>query len=1152
MPVLFVPTLDALRLALASGLVPGAVALAPGRATIDAHGHHWLEPDDQPTREDLTALNRLGVVALGSPGALMRPVRSWAELLPLRRGGENQNGRVLFDVPDRELAQFVARLRRGGATLIGVRLLPDPHDGRAWVTVVAPPPAVLIRVDEPDSPIRSFHQQAVAVWTARGWEHPLASHLAVPPESVLLCSPAGTECVAGAVPDTRLDEYTLPVRAGAPKVPHPIARIDVRFRLARCDAPRDESLWVLGPAGFDAFGRFCRAADERLLRRFQLAVVQTGGEARVLVRRAVGADRTALLPVPAAAFRADPRLPSLYIPTGFSLRPVLRTHEAARALSLGEDRLVWVEAAGRGIAVHAVAGSVFRPLHEQIEYAAPPSAPLTAVTPPEETLPFARFALQVETTIDLDPEPELAEPGEPPEPLPVGTAAEHQPGWVAKSVARMVDWVRGRRLSSGSGTTPAPAPRPTAQREDEDESRAARVERKLASADALVHGHDRTGRRRELESRLLADFSRLGADERAARWAELAGVYATTGQALDAAVCWTNALWECPTPPEPWLEQWAVAEVRAANRPERGADLDRWLSEPGRPGTGRVIAALAAYFGVQPAVPSEFVSALPRVLAVLDQQFDDIPVRAGWLARLAAARSSDGDVLGLARWHDRLIRRLHDRGPGLDLDEPSFLRFRGTANAERLQKARNWLKRNHDPVIAWVRAHGSGGRLEWAGLSAEITATVEYAQMMLAWGLGVLGERAQSRDWSARARRALALATGARVDPAGHAFLGDLFLHRTKEAHEGHAPKAALPAELQARYEKLPDFARYSVDRLRDHSRILQPVGPARAYRGLDLKEFWGTDRLGERLTVLATRTDPADLHDEARALLAVAAAGPTTATVPRIALALLRVAAALDPPVLAPLFDLVPMALDWGETWVGAGRWKAEERADRVTRFQCRIIESALAVAPPAVAAHLLGVLARGAAAGPLLPAVLETAPAIFRAARKCGLAREADALVRVIDPVSAERADESPTPKRVGLAIGWFAAGDEEAGFRILDAAKEVLFHATDTPVHTRTALALAYAEALGFAPGVIALGRLEELFQPQRRVRVTVHNSSNCYYTLHPLRLIDTVVRSVVTDEFTLGAAVRAWLDEDEFLIRRRIHRDMAAVLRESEVR
>jgi hypothetical protein len=35
--------------------------------------------------------------------------------------------------------------------------------------------------------------------------------------------------------------------------------------------------------------------------------------------------------------------------------------------------------------------------------------------------------------------------------------------------------------------------------------------------------------------------------------------------------------------------------------------------------------------------------------------------------------------------------------------------------------------------------------------------------------------------------------------------------------------------------------------------------------------------------------------------------------------------------------------------------------------------------------------------------------------------------------------------------------------------------------------------------------------------------------------------------VTDDFSLGPAVRGWLDDDEFLIRRRIHRDMSSVLK-----
>ena len=392
----------------------------------------------------------------------------------------------------------------------------------------------------------------------------------------------------------------------------------------------------------------------------------------------------------------------------------------------------------------------------------------------------------------------------------------------------------------------------------------------------------------------------------------------------------------------------------------------------------------------------------------------------------------------------------------------------------------------------------------------------------------------------------------ARADPAGHALLGDLFLHRIKEAHEGHQPKPTLPADLQARVERLPEFAQYAADRLREHCRVLQPVGAVRAFRGRDLKEFWGSDRLGERLSLLGTRTDPDQLNDEARALLAVAAAGASTATVPRIAFALLEVGAALDPSALDPLLDLVPAALDWTEAWVHAGRWAGDERADRVTRFQGRMIDAAFAVAPAPAVSRLLRHLTRGAAAGPLLLAASATAPRVFRAARKFGQSAGAEALMRVLDPSHAHF-DGTVTAERVGLAVGWYVAGDEEAGTRILDAARDALFYAPSAEVQTRTAMALAYANALGFAPAGpagIALGRLEELFQ--RLDRVTVHCSSNCYFTLQPLRLIDTVVRAVVTDEFTVSPGVRAWLDGDEFLVRRRVHRDMAALLRESELK
>ncbi|HEY1191237.1 MAG TPA: hypothetical protein VGE74_26625, partial [Gemmata sp.] len=675
MPALFFPTSDALRLALASGLVPGNVTGAPGRAGRDEAGRLWVELDELPGRDTLSALGRFGVVAQGGSAVSTHPIRCWAELVPLRKCLPPP-GPVLFSVTDKQLGSFVARLRRLHAGPLGVRLLPDPHTGCAWVTALTPPVAVLLWSEEPESPVRAYRQQAPGVWVARGWEHPLAGHLAFPHGYVLLCAPESPPAAfPGPVPAAADDEIALPQHTSATRGLEPVPRIEVRLRLSRAESGAPEALWVLGPNEFAAFSAFCCGADERLLRRFHIATVEAAGKARVLIRHAPEAEGVGL-PVAVAGYLPDPRVAGLFVPAGFSLRPKARESEIARELGLAPDRLTWLEVAPQGaFTIHSAPVAAFRPLCDALEYVAPEAVPLAAVRIPAGPFPFATFAPPLEPVPEPEPVIELASDEEPARGTDNNT-------WVSKSVKRLVRWVQGRAAPEPG---PAEPKRPRAA-----EPPSERVEQKLRSADALLHGHDRAAHRHDLETRLLADFPRLGPDERAARWAELASVYGATGQALDAAVCWVNALWECPVPPAEWLTRWAESERAAARPGDRTADLERWLAEPGRPGTGRVVAALAACAGFHPA-PPEFARALPRVLAVLDQHFEDTPVRGAWLARLAVARACNGDALGLARWRDRIVHRLRDRGPGLDLDEPSFLRFRGTATADRFKTAREWL-----------------------------------------------------------------------------------------------------------------------------------------------------------------------------------------------------------------------------------------------------------------------------------------------------------------------------------------------------------------------------------------------------------------------------------------------------------------------------
>jgi hypothetical protein len=50
-----------------------------------------------------------------------------------------------------------------------------------------------------------------------------------------------------------------------------------------------------------------------------------------------------------------------------------------------------------------------------------------------------------------------------------------------------------------------------------------------------------------------------------------------------------------------------------------------------------------------------------------------------------------------------------------------------------------------------------------------------------------------------------------------------------------------------------------------------------------------------------------------------------------------------------------------------------------------------------------------------------------------------------------------------------------------------------------------------------------------------------TSNSHFSFSQLEVIESVVLAVVSDDFTQGTQARRWLDDDEFLVRSRIHDD-----------
>ncbi len=1151
MPVLDFPNLDTLRLVLASGTLPTEVTDTPAWVAQEERGRVRLEPSAFPSREMLTGLNRLGVRLVAEMAPHVISVGCWAELLALRPASPQTmlaSGPVLFVLPTSELARFTVRLRRFGAPTQALRF---PLPETAWIIQDGAPPSMLEQTLDRDSPIEPFTEHAPGIWIRHAWDHPVPARLVAPTTGTLLLRPdRASERVAVRVPVPVADEFLLHRQPASRGVNSPLKRIAILMRLTREPQRERERLWLCADDDIVEFRRFCLNADQRLIRRFEIATQRSGTGIRFVLRSVPGEHMPPLLPASLRGFAPHPRAAGLFLPANRCLKPELRSAELSDLFGLGPDRLTWVEAGTDGrIITQAILLEAFRPLESVLFHVVPTQARFAANNFAEDRFPLPRFVLRDEHAVEpFTDRSESLPTREQTEEIPT----ENSKSWVTHALERFALRLRRPRREPmpkdrpGSEPGTAPLPYPVIS-EPETPSN---------SVDALLHGRDRAARRHALEAALLADFAGLEPSQRAERWAELAAVYGATRNAADAAVCWINAIWEADPVPMTWLEQWLLAECRATKLTEPSISLDRILGEPGRFGMGRTLAAFITQAAAELTLPHDLKASLARILSYLDQHFEDLSARAAWLVRLALTRFVAGDALGLAQWHDRILARLRQRGPALDLDEPSFLRFHGSTTSEQFQTARDWLTKSRGCILGWVAKLGSSGRLQWAGLDPETDCTAAYSQLMLAWGLGHLGERTRSRDWAARARKVLSLATGPGVDPAVHALLADAYAIRTREAQEGSASKPGFPSELSARYDSLPAFSRYAVDKLRRFSRILEPAGHVRDYRGQEFREFWGHDRLGERLSVFADHLHADSVVEEAQQLLVECSTSPNSATVPRIVFTLLDAASHLDASTVSQLLEHVPPALEWMETWLQSGRWTDAERMELLPRYQARMLEAALTIAAQreqfeasqGLVDHLLN---RIPSDSMLRAALAQAAPTAFRCFRKRGSRSEAESLLRSLDPgCGAWPAESHFSPVRLGLAIGWFAVGDEESGNRILNDARDRLFLAAPGDDRNHTELAIAYAGALGSAPPRIALGRLEEIFQ--RLDRITLTGSTNRYYSLKMLELIDAVVRAVVTEDFTLSPAVRGWMDDDEFLIRRRLHRDMTQVLHGDNLR
>ncbi len=1097
MAQLHFPNTDALRIALASGLIPFDIARSPVASRIDTTGGLWLKSQHDLPGRAYAALQRLGVKAFGTlpeNDALEFPC--WAALLPLKISRKAAvHDLWLFELPTERLAGFLAMSRKLGARVTGFCSL----DRTSAVIVAQPPEYLRMLAESPNEELQSYRPMARNAWCLAGHGTEGLPAGLLDTEGLTLARPEHPwRCLPQADWHTISTGHSLGI--STPLSGHAIDRVisfPIRFQLL--SRPQGETpegtLWI-AEGGLETLAIHFRDWDERQLKRLEFAhVLVPNGEERILVRMARNARLPAILLAPFRSYSPVSDSQRIFVPSEKRLSPLPKVGVIHRVLGPDAERLTWLEPHGGSFRTGSMSGRGFRSLAEFIRYSVPQTNSLSKSEVPDPIFALPGFVALSESK----PHAESASHSRPSKP-PNETKPRATSNWIQRLTGRFFPAKKGRVPHSATA---------------------------IASS---VSGNDRlpqnipnewAARRKQLESTILAMPPTVADPIRAHAWRELAQLAHTMGHASDASFAWVNAIWYKAPVPIPWLEEWFRAELDSAKIIENtdNAILQRAPSVS----IARVCTVrLAILASVEAAGDSQW----RRLFGIVQRYSHDLPIRHCWIARHAASALTSGDPLGLARERDAIHGRLAQGGPDADLDSPNFLRYQGKLGAERFHTAADWLRRTRDGAQRWLKSLTGAGRLQWAGLEADLPCTRAYADLLFACGIAKLGDREKSGEWFATAEVTLVKAEGPGVETSVHRYLMERFrlTIRSRRFSESDAPQIPQP---------LPDFvqkelSRYAVEKLLAQLNVFEQANASDPH---GLKGLQSLIPEGEFYV-------PPDV----RQLLAEAAADRTAKHLPPKILLALEFAESSES--AREILALLPLALELlPESFREIApnmevRLPFVRRGIRAVELACRIAKKRKI--PDEFAALCMSLLRSPEEGGDAFREVLRsTSGEVFTACKALGLYAEISELLNGLNPGA-----NTPLVELLPQAIGWFALGEDDRGLKILNDTRRKLFEVGMVSEKERGDLALAYVRTLAHAPPSMIPGRLEELFQ--RLDRVPVGGAASRYYALRPLEIIGAAIDAVVTEEFALDPAAKAWLADDEFRIRRKICRDLDRAL------
>ena len=1130
--ILEFPDFATLRLALTGGFVPAAVAATDCLISEGPAGRVAVEFKGKIGKKAGAELEKLGVTPGEQHAGEPRKVGSWPELFPLEKlaslpqlaGG----AAVLFELAASELAAFVHEMLRLGNDRQQVRWL-DAEASRALLRAVGPPYYTILRAMEPGGAV-AYAEAAPRVWVELGYRHPFATMLKVPEGSAVFLAvdqPWRTIADAPFADIYDVVEFELPASANAWEEPPAQEPIAVPLSLVAGNAAELPELWVLRGDAVAQLDELVRDSDERLVGRLKFAVGSDAAGQTVIVLRATASKLPP--PVPpltgVIGYRPFYKLPNLYVPAGKRVHPALRRDAVRTLLANDPDRLVWLAPGEAGAFVpETISEDSFRPLEDWVVYIIGANAEPLAEWVEATTFAFESFICGETSKSPKPPgeKPEAKKPrNKPPEDRPL--APETTKAATPETVAVLPDM-------------PMAEERPVSE--------------------WVV-------RRQELEREFLEQDGPIDAPERVAIWPRLAEANAGAGDAQESALCRLSAIWGDDPPPRSELDAWAGTELGGPATLGKLEDLMK-LPEPTAVEARQFVACALRLTHTEP-LPTGLAARLPAVGAKLEANEPKLPVRATWLLAYRLSQLAGSDALGLARTRDRLLQRLIEEGLRPERDLPFFLRGAGLKDSERLREVRDQARELHTAARQWAEASLKQGALS---SQQDQGATLGYIDLFFAFSLAKLGEATHARQLAESGRAVLSGFPATEDRGIVGNYLAKAFTSRIEAALAGRPTTGplepvlaqaldAIHKEFQANSKQDNPYrtAHYAIVRMREQSRVLEQLEKLNPYSDF-LKE---ADDLRRALNDLPRLRDPATLARTSRDLYRNALGGRSTAESRfQVLMTALLLAGRVGEAFTLELLALVP------ETLKGIAGLPVPH-ADAM-KDQGKLLERALYLAANydrrevvQQIVDLFITLTKSKTDEQRFDLVNVAAPQCLRSLRKMGLRDETDRFLQRLQesilagqPPTKLRERYSAKPDQWGRALqslltiagGWRSFGLVAQAQPILDLARAELIGPSGLKFAAKdfTALAQGYIGALGHGPVRDGLAGIAELFAKMDPAKVINSFTTARFYSRFHLNLIEEVTLVLVSEDFSLGSEGRRWLEEDEFVIRRRVHADV----------